>query len=149
MSSSNEVPEFYQTEHGNSTNQKLIPLNHEAWLAEQWDSNNWIGMAANPSWIYFSEDMFSAELPFQKHIYLCKLHIKNRGNTPAYSSITVGKGIITKPPKGNEMKIWIVSQIQVSFGCFENFSRELVHESRLFSRLANQFATTYKFLDFL
>ena len=133
MSNSNENPEFYRTPEGNLTNQKIIPLNREKWLAEEYESNGWISMVANPSWKYFAEDMFSAELPFQKHIYLCKMRIKSRGNNQPYTSITVGAGIMTKPPKGYELKIWIISEIQVSSVLIGKLYREYVRDSPIFS----------------
>jgi len=113
MASTEEEPTFYVTPSGNLTNAKVIPLEHEAWIAEELDNPRWKSLLPNPSWFYLAEDMWTAELPTQKHVLLSAMRMKGRGNTPVYAAIKVGSGIISKPPQGIETKIWIVAEIQV------------------------------------
>jgi hypothetical protein len=108
-------PEFYRTSAGNLSNQAVAPLDHEKWISEQLDSNEWMSVPPNPSFIYFGEDIWTAELPTQKHVLLTCMRLKSRGKNPALVNIEVGSGIITKPPHGDTRQIWIVAQIQVRF----------------------------------
>lgn len=93
---------------------KSTSVEHEAWLYEQYDNYKWISVPPNPSYIWFGPDIFCPELPFQKHLKLVRLQLKERGNKPIVASITVGEGLMTKTNLGI-LQIWIPYEIQVSY----------------------------------
>jgi hypothetical protein len=112
---------YLRTGDGNLTNVVAdAGVLHVQWVTAQMDSSDWQEMPKEPSFLYFSEDMWAAELPTQKHVLLYQMRMKRRGNTNPTAFIKIGGGLMTKTPVDEVTNIWIVSQIKVSSHTFAN-----------------------------
>ena len=112
---------YLRTADGNLTNVVAdAGVLHVQWVTAQMDSSDWQEMPKEPSYLYFGEDMWAAELPTQKHLLLYQMRMKRRGNTNPTAFIKIGGGLMTRTPVDEVTNIWIVSQIKVSSHSFAN-----------------------------